>query len=60
MACMGETTGAGCRVLVGKPEGKAALGRHQCRWENNIKFDLKDIRWKSVNWIDLAGDGDTL
>jgi hypothetical protein len=60
VACMEEKTGACCRVLVGKPEGKTGLGRHQRRWENNIKFDLKDIRWKSVNWIDLAGDGDTL
>ena len=28
------------RVLVGKPEGKRALGRPRPRWENNIKMDL--------------------
>jgi hypothetical protein len=27
-------------VLVGKPEGKRPLGRHTCRWEDNIKMDL--------------------
>jgi hypothetical protein len=26
------------RVLVGKPEGKSPLGRHRCRWEDNIKM----------------------
>jgi hypothetical protein len=29
---MGERTGLH-RVLVGKPEGKIALGRPRCRWE---------------------------
>jgi hypothetical protein len=27
-------------VLVGKPEGKRALGRSRRRWEDNIKIDL--------------------
>jgi hypothetical protein len=26
------------RVLVGKPEGEIALGRHTCRYEVNIKI----------------------
>jgi hypothetical protein len=25
---------------VGKPDGKSPLGRHSCRWEDNIKMDL--------------------
>jgi hypothetical protein len=29
------------RVLVRKPEGKRALGRPRCRWEDNIKMDLR-------------------
>jgi len=29
------------RVLVGKPEGKRALGRPRCRWEDNIKMVLR-------------------
>jgi hypothetical protein len=33
------------RVLVGKPEGKRPLGRKR-RWRvDNIKTDLREIRW---------------
>jgi hypothetical protein len=32
-----------CRNLVGKPEGKRSLGRSRCRWEDNIKMDLREI-----------------
>jgi len=28
-------------ILVGKPEGKRPLGRPSCRWEDNVKMDLK-------------------
>jgi hypothetical protein len=31
------------RVLVGKPEGKRALGRPRCRWEDNIEQDLHKV-----------------
>jgi hypothetical protein len=31
------------RILVGKPDGKSALGRPRCRWEDNIKMDLKGM-----------------
>jgi hypothetical protein len=40
VARMGETKNA-YRILVGKPEGKRALGRPRRRWVNNIKIDLK-------------------
>jgi hypothetical protein len=30
-------------VLVGKPEGKRALGRPKRRWEDNIKMDLQEV-----------------
>jgi hypothetical protein len=40
-------------VLVGKPEGKRRLGRSRCKWENNIKMDLRKY---GVNWIHLAED----
>jgi hypothetical protein len=43
VALMGDRTGT-YRVLVGKPEGKTPLGRTTCRWENNIKMDLQEIR----------------
>jgi hypothetical protein len=28
------------------------------RWVDNIKMDLREIRWLSVDWIDLAQDRD--
>jgi hypothetical protein len=31
------------RILVGKPEGRRPLGRPRCRWEDNIKMDLREI-----------------
>ena len=42
VARMGEGRGV-YRVLVGKPEGKGPLGRPRCRWEDNIKMDLKKV-----------------
>jgi hypothetical protein len=29
------------RILVGRPEGKRPVGRPRCRWEDNIKMDLR-------------------
>jgi hypothetical protein len=37
------------RILVGKPEGKRPLGRLGCRWEDNIKMDLRD----RMGWYEL-------
>jgi len=31
------------RVLVGKPEGKRPLERHENKWEDNIKMDLLEV-----------------
>jgi hypothetical protein len=50
---VGERRGV-YRVLVGKPEGKRPLGRHRCRWEDNITMDLQEVEWKGMDWIDLA------
>jgi hypothetical protein len=46
------------RVLKGKPEGKRPLGRPRCRWEDGIRMDLREIGWRSVDWIQLAQDRD--
>jgi hypothetical protein len=32
------------RILVGKPEG-----RPRCRWVDNIKMDLREIRWSGID-----------
>jgi hypothetical protein len=41
------------RILVGKPEEKRPRG-----WEDNIRMDLREMRWGGVDWIDLAQDRD--
>jgi hypothetical protein len=52
---MGEGIGV-YRVLVGRPEGKRPLRRPRCRWEDNIKFDLREKGVDAANWIQLAQD----
>jgi hypothetical protein len=43
---------------VGKPVGRKPLGRPKCRWEDNIKMDLREVGWDSKDWIDMAQDRD--
>jgi hypothetical protein len=31
------------RILIGKPEGKRPLGRQRCRWNDNIKTNLRNV-----------------
>jgi hypothetical protein len=42
------------RILVGKPEGKIALGRPRRKWVDIIKTDLREIGWGVMDLIDLA------
>jgi hypothetical protein len=61
MAGAGSTNGEkmnAYRVLVGKPEGKRQVGGPKCRWEDDIRMDLRDIGWGGMDWIDLAQDRD--
>jgi hypothetical protein len=44
------------RALVGKPDGKSPLGRPRCRWEDNIKMDIQEVRCRSMDWVELAQD----
>ena len=46
------------KVLVGKPEVKRPLGRPRRRWDVNIKMDLKEVRWRGMDWFDVAQDRD--
>jgi hypothetical protein len=46
------------RALVGKPEGKRALGRLKRRWEDNIKMDLQEVvAWTGSSWFRIEIDG---
>ena len=56
-ARMGEGRGVHS-VLVGKPEGKRPLGRPRCRWEDNIKMDLKEVGGCCGDRMELAQDRD--
>ncbi|KAJ4431809.1 hypothetical protein ANN_20414 [Periplaneta americana] len=57
VARMGESRNA-YRVLVGRPEEKRPLGRPRCKWENNIKMDLREVGYDGRDWINLAQDRD--
>jgi hypothetical protein len=46
VACMGERERRGAyRVLVGKSKGRRPLGRRRRRWEDNIKTDIREVKW---------------
>jgi hypothetical protein len=52
-----------CRVLVGKPEGKRQLGRSRRRWDDGIKMDLEEIRWRvwsGFAWLRIGTVGGLL
>jgi hypothetical protein len=50
------------RILVGKSERKGPLGRSRRRWEEFLKWIMREIVlvWGEVDWIDLAQDRDKL
>jgi len=41
VVCIGGKKDA-YKIFVWKPEGKRSLGRPTCRWENNIKMDIRE------------------
>jgi hypothetical protein len=49
--------------LVGKPEGKRPLERHNCTWEDNINIDLQEIVWgiwTGLSWLRNGTGGEFL
>ena len=57
MAHMGDRRVA-YKVLVGKPEGKSPLGRPRHMWDNNMNLGLQEVRLGTLDWNDLAQDGE--
>jgi hypothetical protein len=53
-----EAMGIYYKILVGKPEGKRPLRRTRRRWEDNIRIDIREIGWESLDRIRLAQDSD--
>jgi hypothetical protein len=41
-----------------KTEGKRALVRSRCRWEDSIRMDLREICSEGVDWGRLLQDRD--
>jgi len=39
---------------VSRSHRKKQFGRHNQRWEDNIKMDLTEVEWKVVDWIHLG------
>jgi hypothetical protein len=39
-----------CRILMGRPEEKRALGRPKCKLENNFKMDFRE---SELFWLRL-------
>jgi hypothetical protein len=43
---------------VGEPDGKRPHGRPRRTWEDNTKMNLQEVGLGSMEWIELAQDGD--
>jgi len=43
-----------CRVFIGRHDGKTPIVRSRCRWDDNIKIDVKEVGWLWVDYIRLA------
>jgi hypothetical protein len=62
VARMGERRGSSS-VLVGIPERRRPLGRPRRRWEDNIKMDLREVRWGAWTgsiWLRIGTGGELL
>jgi hypothetical protein len=43
---------------VRKPEVKRPIGKPRRRWEDNIRMDVRETGFGSMEWIHLAQDRD--
>ena len=44
--------------IFAKPTGKRPLRRPRCKWEDNIRMNLKKIGIDKRKWVDSAWDKD--
>jgi len=42
------------KIFIRKLEGKRPLRRLGCRWEDNIKMNLREIGCEGLDWIHLT------
>ena len=42
-----------CKVQVQKCKRKILAGRHKCRLKDITKFDLNEMSWKFMDWINV-------
>ena len=40
------------KFITGKSTGKRPVGRHRRRWEDNVRMDLKETRFRLVQGRD--------
>jgi hypothetical protein len=45
-------------IVVGKTYWKKLLGRSRCKWEDNIRMNIREIGWEFVDWMHLTQDRD--
>jgi len=51
------------RVFVERSDGNILLGKPHCRWEDNIKVDIKKLgreAWTGLLWLRMGTDGGRL
>ena len=53
-----EEDGTAFEILTDTPTGKRPLGRPTCRWEDNIRMDLKGIGVNTRNLVNSIQDRD--
>jgi hypothetical protein len=53
VASMGKTRNA-YKIMVGKSEGRRVLGRHRCRWQDDIRMYVREIGCLVVDWIHVT------
>ena len=42
---------------MGRTGGKRPSGRLMRRWEDNIRLDVQEMKWRDMDWFDLVRTG---